>query len=83
MKTEERKVLVVTVPSAALENADWNELVQKCLDAAAIRIGYAAIENPDCSYRWVANQWVENEENETVSLYMTIIETELGGEKHE
>ena len=83
MKTEERKVLVITVPSMALEDADWNEFVRKCLDAAAIRIGYLAIQNPNCSYRWVDNKWVENEENETVSLYMTIIETELGDEENE
>jgi len=76
---EERKSLVVTVPSNA--DVDWNELVQKALDAAAIRIGYMAIENPDCSYQWVANEWVENEENETVSLYIKLIEREV--EKHE
>lgn len=56
MKTEERKVLVITVPSMALEDADWNEFVRKCLDAAAIRIGYLAIQNPNCSYRWVDNK---------------------------
>lgn len=78
---EERKSLVVTIPSNAVEGMDWNELVQKALDAAAIRIGYMAIENPDCSYQWVANEWVENEENETVSLYMKLIEREV--EKHE
>lgn len=76
---EERKSLVLTVPSNA--DVDWNELVQKALDAAAIRIGYMAIENPDCSYQWVANEWVENEENETVSLYIKLIEREVG--KHE
>jgi hypothetical protein len=46
---EERKSLVVTIPSNA--DVNWNELVQKALDAAAIRIGYMAIENPDCSYQ--------------------------------
>ena len=76
MKTEERKVLVVTVPSASLEKAEWNELVQKCLDAAAIRIGYLAISNPNNSYQWVSNSWEENEEAETVSLYMTLKEIE-------
>jgi len=76
---EERKSLVVTIPSNA--DVNWNELVQKALDAAAIRIGYMAIENPDCSYQWVANEWVENEENETVSLYIKLIEREV--EKHE
>lgn len=68
----EHKVLVVTIPSNT--DVDWNELVQKALDAAAIRIGYLAIGNPDCSYKWIKNDWVENEENETVSLYMTVEE---------
>lgn len=80
---EERKTLVVTVPSASLEGMDWEEFVRKCLDVAAIRIGYMAIENPDCSYQWVANEWVENEENETVSLYMKLIEREVEKDENE
>ncbi len=74
---EERKTLVVTVPSTLLEDMNWEEFVRKCLDAAAIRIGYMAIENPNCSYQWVTNEWVENKENETVSLYMKLIEREV------
>lgn len=74
---EERKTLVVTIPTTSLENMDWEDFVRKCLDAAAIRIGYMAIQNPNYSYQWVSNEWVENEENETISLYMKLIEREV------
>ena len=71
---EERKTLVMSWTKEQMDEfEDVNKFVESCLNTAALRIGYMAIQNPNQSFQWVGNSLKENEEAGTVSMYIKLL----------
>lgn len=71
---EERKTLVMTWTKEQMDEfEDTNKFIENCLNHAALRIGYMAIQNPNESIQWTGNALEENKEAGTVSLFIKVI----------